>query len=319
MSETADNRDLRPAPTPADAVTGHWTTRILPAAVRPYGSLARWDRPIGWWLLMWPCWWSAALAAIAADSPLPNLWHLILFMVGAIAMRGAGCTYNDIIDRDIDANVARTRQRPIPSGAVSVRNAKIFMVAQALVGFLVLIQFNPFAIAVGLGSLAIVAIYPFMKRITSWPQFVLGLAFNWGALMGWAAAFGRLDWPPVLLYLGGIAWTIAYDTIYAHQDREDDAIIGVKSTARLFAHHTRFWISVFFAVALVLFLSAGLLAGAGWLFALLILAPVAHAVWQVRTLRIGDSAVCLALFRSNTIFGWLMFGALSATALINAL
>ncbi len=310
--------DRPAAPTPADAVAGHWTLRVLPAGLRPYASLARWDRPIGWWLLMWPCWWSAALAAIAAGHPLPNLWHLALFMIGAIAMRGAGCTYNDIVDRDIDANVARTKMRPIPSGAISVRNAKIFMVAQSLVGLIVLLQFNPFAILVGLCSLLVVAIYPFMKRITSWPQAVLGLAFSWGALMGWAGAFGSLAAPAFLLYVGGIAWTIAYDTIYAHQDREDDAIIGVKSTARLFAHNTKFWISVFFAAALGLFLAAGLTAGAGWPFVLFIAAPAGHAVWQVARLKIGDSARCLALFRSNTQFGWLMMAALVAVALLNA-
>ena len=306
------------APTPADAVAGHWTIRVLPPALHPYASLARWDRPIGWWLLMWPCWWSAALAAIRAGDPLPNLWHLILFMIGAIAMRGAGCTYNDIVDREIDANVARTRNRPIPSGAITVRNAKIFMVAQSLVGLIVLLQFNLFAIGLGIASLAVVAVYPFMKRITSWPQAVLGLAFSWGALMGWAGAFGRLDWPPVLLYVGGICWTIAYDTIYAHQDREDDAIIGVKSTARLFAHNTKLWISILFAAALALFLAAGLTAGAGPWLALFMLLPAAHIVWQVRTLKIGDSDTCLMLFRSNEKFGWLMMAALVAAALLNA-
>lgn len=305
------------APT-ADAVSGHWTRRVLPPRALPYASLARWDRPIGWWLLLWPCWWSAALAAIAAEQPLPNIWHLALFMIGAIAMRGAGCTYNDIVDRDIDANVARTKLRPIPSGAISVKNARIFMVAQALVGLLVLVQFNLFAILVGLGSLAVVAVYPFMKRITSWPQAVLGLAFSWGALMGWAAAFGALAVPPLLLYAGGIAWTIAYDTIYAHQDREDDAVIGVKSTARLFAHNTKVWISAFFAVALGLFTSAGLVAGAGWVFAAFMVVPAGHAAWQVGRLKIGDSGRCLMLFRSNTVFGWLVMGAFVAAALVNA-
>ena len=179
----------------ADAVRGHWADRFIPPALRPYARMARLERPIGWWLLLWPCWWSSALAADAAGA-WPNLWHLVLFLVGAVAMRGAGCTYNDIVDRDLDAEVARTRSRPIPSGRVSVRNAAVFLVLLALVGLLVLLQFNRFAVLVGVASLAIVAIYPFMKRITDWPQLALGLAFSWGALMGWAAWYGRLDWPP---------------------------------------------------------------------------------------------------------------------------
>ena len=186
-----------------------------------------------------PCWWSAGLAAIAAGHPYPNPWHVVLFFVGAFVMRGAGCTWNDILDRDLDAKVARTRSRPIPSGQVSVKAAAVFLVVQALIGLAVLLQFNRFTILVGIASLGVVAIYPLMKRIIWWPQIVLGLAFSWGALMGWAAVFGRLDAPALLLYAGSIAWVIGYDTIYAHQDREDDALIGVKSTARLFGARTR--------------------------------------------------------------------------------
>lgn len=293
----------------------HWVTRSLPDWLKPYARLARWDRPIGWWLLLWPCWWAAALAAIAAGAAFPNPWHMLLFLVGAIAMRGAGCTYNDIIDREIDAQVARTKMRPIPSGAVSVRQAQVFMVLQSLVGLAVLLQFNWFSILLGIASLAIVAIYPFMKRITSWPQFVLGLAFNWGALMGWAAVFGRIDLPAILLYVAGVSWTIAYDTIYAHQDRDDDSIIGVKSTARLFGAATKPVIAGFFAAALALIMAAGLTAGAGPGFVVLMALPAAHAVWQLRTLRIADSAVCLTLFRANREFGWLVMAALAGAAL----
>src|SRR5882757_5338783 len=215
--------------------TGNWVDTLAPSWFRPYLRLARADRPIGAWLLLLPCWWSAALAAIATGQPIPDPSHLALFFVGAFVMRGAGCTWNDIVDRDLDAKVARTRSRPIPSGQVSVKAAAVFLVAQALVGLAVLLQFNRFTILVGISSLGIVAIYPLMKRFVSWPQLVLGLAFSWGALMGWAAVFSRLEAPALLLYAGSIAWVIGYDTIYAHQDREDDALIGVKSTARLFA------------------------------------------------------------------------------------
>jgi 4-hydroxybenzoate polyprenyltransferase len=235
----AQDSTLKPSSTVADAVRGHWVDRWLPEAWKPYARMARLDRPIGWWLLLWPCWWSAALAAAALGRAYPDPWHLVLFLIGAVAMRGAGCTYNDIVDRDIDAEVARTRSRPIPSGQVSVRSAKLFLLAQALVGLAVLLQFNRFAIFLGIASLLTVAVYPFLKRVTDWPQLGLGIAFSWGALMGWAAAFGSLALSPVLLYLGGIAWTIGYDTIYAHQDKEDDALVGVRSTARLFGARTR--------------------------------------------------------------------------------
>jgi 4-hydroxybenzoate polyprenyltransferase len=216
----------------ADAPSGHWVYRALPRSMWPYAQLARWDRPIGWWLLLWPCWWSTALAATAFARPgdplltlLPSPLTLLLFLVGSVAMRGAGCTYNDIVDERIDAEVERTRSRPLPSGQVTRRQAWIFLVAQALVGLAVLLQFNGFAVVLGLCSIAVVAVYPFMKRITNWPQLVLGLAFSWGALMGWAVEFGDLDGPAIMLYLGSILWVIGYDTIYAHQDKEDDAIV----------------------------------------------------------------------------------------------
>jgi 4-hydroxybenzoate polyprenyltransferase len=205
--------------------TGNWVDTLAPAAARPFLRLARADRPIGSWLLLMPCWWSAGLAAVYAQA-LPNPWHLVLFLIGAFVMRGAGCTWNDILDRRLDALVARTRSRPIPSGQVSVTGAAAFLVLQALTGLAVLLCFNGFTILLGIASLIVVAIYPLMKRITWWPQIVLGLAFSWGALMGWAAFFGRLDAAAIVLYLGAIAWVIGYDTIYAHQDREDDALLA---------------------------------------------------------------------------------------------
>src|ERR1700752_3156167 len=265
----------RAAGSVADA-TGTWVDTLAPAWTRPYLRLARLDRPIGSWLLLLPCWWSSALAAVAGHSRAPSLWHIVLFFVGAFVMRGAGCTWNDIVDRDLDSRVERTRSRPIPSGQVSVAQAAAFMVAQALVGLLVLVQFNRFAILTGIASLAIVAVYPFMKRITWWPQIVLGLAFSWGALMGWAAAFGRLGWPAVGLYPGSIAWVIGYDTIYAHQDRDDDALVGLKSTALLFGERTRPMLAAFFAAAVVLIGIAGFGVGARLAFALGLAAFAAH-------------------------------------------
>ncbi len=241
----------------ADAVTGHWVDRHAPEAVRPYLRLARIERPIGWWLLLLPCWWSASLAAIAAGRPGPSLWHLALFLVGAVAMRGAGSTYNDIADRDLDARVERTRLRPLPSGRIRVRHALTFLVVQALIGLAVLLQFNRTAILVGIASLAPVAVYPFMKRVMPVPQAVLGLAFAWGALMGWVALFGRLDAPAYWLYAGAIAWVIGYDTIYAVQDIEDDEIAGIKSSARFFGTRVRLAVAGCF-LACVLFIGLAL-------------------------------------------------------------
>jgi 4-hydroxybenzoate polyprenyltransferase len=236
--------------------------------------------------------------------------QLALFFVGAFAMRGAGCTYNDIVDRDLDASVERTRSRPIPSGKVSVFSAGVFLVAQALVGFAVLLSFNVFTIGLGIASLAIVAVYPFMKRITYWPQIVLGLAFSWGALMGWAAAFARLDAPALLLYAGAIAWVIGYDTIYAHQDREDDALIGIKSTALLFGERTKPMLALFYGLAVILVGVAGLISGAGLVFAIGLLAFAAHLAWQIARLDIADPDRCLALFKSNRDAGLILFAGL---------
>jgi 4-hydroxybenzoate polyprenyltransferase len=296
--------------------TNNWVDRFAPIWTRPYLRLARLDRPIGSWLLLLPCWWSAALAAVAARAGLPNLAHVALFFVGAFAMRGAGCTWNDIVDRDLDARVERTRSRPIPSGQVSVGQAAIFLVVQALVGLLVLLQFNAFTIAAGIASLAIVCVYPFMKRFTYWPQIVLGLAFSWGALMGWAAAFGRLDAPALLLYAGAICWVIGYDTIYAHQDREDDALIGVKSTALLFGERTKPMLSVFYGLAVILIGAAGLAAGSGIVFGVGLLAFAGHLAWQVRRLDINDPDLCLMLFKSDRDAGLILFAGLVLDALL---
>src|SRR4051812_35933689 len=295
--------------------TGNWVDTLAPPFFRPYLRLARADRPIGAWLLLMPCWWSAGLAAIAAGHPYPNPWHVLLFFVGAFVMRGAGCTWNDIIDRDLDAKVARTRSRPIPSGQVSVKAAAIFLALLALVGLLVLAQFNRFAILLGIASLAIVAVYPLAKRVTWWPQIVLGLAFSWGALMGWAAVFARLDAPALLLYAGSIAWVIGYDTIYAHQDRDDDALIGVKSTARLFGERTRLALICFYALAVVLVGLSGVAAGTGMVFAIGCVFFGAHLGWQIERLDIDDPDLCLKVFKSNRDAGLILFAALTGDAM----
>ena len=282
-----------------------WLERALPVRCHPYLRLARLDRPIGTWLLLFPCWWSLALAA----SGWPDRhWLLLalLFAVGAVVMRGAGCTVNDILDRDLDAQVERTRGRPIPSGQVTTRQAAVFMVFQMLLGLLVLLSLTPTAIALGVASLVLVFTYPLMKRITWWPQAFLGLAFNWGALMGWAAVRDDLALPALVLYIAGIAWTLGYDTIYAHQDKEDDARIGVKSTARLLANRSRVWIAGFYAVALVGIGAAGWLAGLNPLFWLGLAAGGGQLAWQLRRWDWSDPGDCLLRFKSNRWFGWLI-------------
>jgi 4-hydroxybenzoate polyprenyltransferase len=297
--------------------TGNWVDGVAPAWARPYLRLARLDRPIGSWLLLMPCWWSVGLAAVHARSQV-NVWHLLLFFIGAFAMRGAGCTWNDIVDRDLDSQVERTRSRPIPSGQVTVASAAAFLVLQALVGLAVLLQFNRFTIYVGFASLAVVAIYPFMKRITYWPQIVLGLAFSWGALMGWPATFARLDLPALLLYAGAISWVIGYDTIYAHQDREDDALIGIKSTALLFRERTKPMLALFYALAVALIALAGWSAGAGFVFALGLLAFAAHLAWQIARLDVDDPINCLVVFKSNRDAGLILFAGLVLDAALRA-
>jgi 4-hydroxybenzoate polyprenyltransferase len=299
----------------ADA-TGNWVDSRAPQWSRPYLRLSRLDRPIGSWLLLMPCWWSAALAAGVARSigQLPLV--VALFFVGAFAMRGAGCTWNDITDRDLDARVERTRSRPIPAGQVSVPQAVVFLVVQSLIGLAVLLQFNGFAVLTGIASLVIVAVYPFMKRITWWPQVVLGLAFSWGALMGFAVTLGRIDATALALYGGAIAWVIGYDTIYAHQDAEDDALIGIKSTALLFGARTHRALTVFYALAVVLIGAALALAGAGLPAWIGLAAFAVHLVWQIQRLEIGDPARCLRIFKSNRNAGLLLFIGLLADALM---
>jgi 4-hydroxybenzoate polyprenyltransferase len=298
--------------------TGNWVDTRAPAWSRPYLRLSRFDRPIGSWLLLLPCWWSAALAAGVAGhfSSLPLV--LTLFLVGAFVMRGAGCTWNDITDRDLDARVERTRSRPIPAGQVSVPQAAAFLAVQALIGLAVLLQFNRFAVVTGIASLIIVAVYPFMKRITFWPQIVLGLAFSWGALMGFAVIVGRIDTPAVWLYGGSIAWVIGYDTIYAHQDAEDDALIGIKSTALLFGARTRPALAVFYGAAVVLIGMALVSAGANWPAWVGLAVFAAHLVRQIVRLDISNPALCLRIFKSNRDAGLLLFAGLLADAAMRA-
>jgi len=295
MNETT--ADLKPA----DAIIGTWVDNV-PSSYQPFLRLARLDRPIGTWLLFWPCVFGLVLGAIGSERPFSS-WHdlylLVLFGIGAVAMRGAGCTYNDIVDRDIDASVARTRGRPIPSGAVRVRTAWLFLGAQLAVGLAVLVQLNLFAIEIGAASLLLVAAYPFMKRITWWPQAWLGLTFNWGALLGFAAQTGAIDWADAMLYAGLFFWTLGYDTIYALQDVEDDALIGVKSTARLFGARARDWVLGFYGVAFALILAAGYAEHAGWPFTFVMLAAGAHLLWQVHTLQIDNAENALRMFRAN--------------------
>ena len=278
-------------------------TGVLPAAVRPFALLARRDRPIGWWLLFWPCAWGVALAGGAIER-----WELLLWLLlGSIAMRGAGCVYNDIVDRDLDRQVARTRSRPLASGAVSLRAAWIWLGLLCLVGLAVWLQINGTAKLMALGSLALVAAYPFMKRITWWPQAWLGLVFSWGALVGWLAIVPEFRWAMVLLYAGSIFWVIGYDTIYALQDREDDALVGIRSSALRLGENVRFGVLAFYTTALVGWGAAFWMVRPQWL-GLVALAPIGlHLLWQVLTLKSADGDDALAKFRSNRFAGLLMF------------
>jgi len=297
---------------PADAVAAALVDRA-PPTIQPYLRLMRLDRPIGTWLLYWPCLFGLALGAVADSRPFGSWrdWGLVLLLgIGAIVMRGAGCTYNDIVDREFDAKVARTRGRPIPSGAVSVKQAWLFAAGLSLIGLAILLMLDPLAIALGAGSLVLIAAYPFMKRITWWPQAWLGLTFNWGALLGFAAQTGTLDAADFVLYAGLFFWTLGYDTIYAHQDKDDDALIGVKSTALLLGARSREWILGFYTVAFTLILTAGFAEHEGWPFVLLMLLAGGHMLWQVHTLDIDDSARCLKLFRANRETGALIAAAL---------
>ena len=283
----------------ADAPRGNWVDAFAPDWLKPFARLARWDRPIGFWLLFWPCAFSLALAAMADAARGFNWSSALLMFLGAMLMRGAGCTFNDIVDTDIDRKVERTRARPIPSGLVTREYAAGFLSIQLLFGFWVLIQFNLYAILLGAASLVLVAIYPFMKRITWWPQLFLGLAFSWGALLGWATEFGGLSLPPLLLYAACILWTIGYDTIYALQDVEDDALIGVKSTARLFGRRTRMLVTLFYLAAFPLWMLSGWLAGGRTTFLLASLPAGAILTWQAWTLDGQAPGNALKRFKAN--------------------
>lgn len=294
---------------PSDIPRGGWVDRLLPSRLRPYARLSRLDRPIGSWLLLFPCWWSIALASVE-----PAIWHLfILFGLGAVLMRGAGCTWNDILDRDFDIRVARTRDRPLPAGEATVAGAFVWFVVQLGLSAAILLSFNSYAIWTGIASLSLVALYPLAKRVTFWPQFVLGLAFNWGALLGWAAVEAGLGVPAFLLYAGGIFWTLGYDTIYAHQDRRDDPAAGVGSSARaLGVPASKPWLLAFYGVAAALFCAAGTEAGLGWPFWIGLCCGVAQLTWQVADVDLDDARDCLAKFRSNRLFGWLLLAGIVA-------
>lgn len=289
-----------------DIVSNGWIDRRVPPAWRPYLRLARLDRPIGTWLLLFPCWWSIALA-----SPgLPDLGLMVLFAIGAVVMRGAGCTVNDMMDRNIDAAVERTRGRPLPSGQVTLRQALVFLAAQLLVGLVVLVQLNRPTIALGAASLLLVFTYPLMKRITGWPQAFLGLTFNWGALLGWVAVTGSLATAPVLLYAAGFFWTLGYDTIYAHQDKADDARIGIGSTALMLGDHSKIWIAGFYSIAYGLLMAAGTWAGLSFAYRLGLAVALLQLIWQWAAWNPDDRADSLDKFRSNRWFGWLVLGAI---------
>ena len=297
-------------PDASDIPKGRWVDQILPETIRPYIRLARFDRPIGTWLVLFPCWWSLALATTNWSPKFHLLWETfwfyILFGLGALVMRGAGCTFNDIVDREFDAKVARTADRPIPSGAVSVPQAVLFILFLSIIGFTILLQFNTFTIALGTSSLFLVAIYPFMKRITYWPQLALGLTFNWGALLGWSAVKGNLEAPAVIMYLAGIFWTLGYDTIYAHQDKEGDLVAGVKSSALKLGENTRPWLMMFYAIAILLTGVAGFNAKLSWPFYIALALAAGQLFWQTADLKIDDPADCLAKFKSNQLFSWLL-------------
>jgi 4-hydroxybenzoate polyprenyltransferase len=299
----------RKAPEIADAKRGSFV-EVLPVGWIPFAQMMRLDRPIGWWLLLLPCWWGLLLAQLTNGEHQPNWRMALLFLVGAVVMRAAGCIINDLADRDIDAKVERTRNRPLASGQVSVTAALVLLALLLAIGLAILLQFNRFTVVTGIASLLIVAVYPLMKRVTYYPQVVLGLAFNWGALVGWTAIRGAIEWPAIILYFGGISWTMAYDTIYAHQDKEDDAIVGVKSTALKFGDSSIYWLAGFFALALVLIDASLWQIKAPWPAHAGVFAAAVQALWQLMNFNGNDSARCLKLFRANRIFGLLIVGGL---------
>jgi 4-hydroxybenzoate polyprenyltransferase len=292
----------------SDIPIGGWIDRFAPVALRPYLRLMRLDRPIGTWLLLLPGWWSLALAA----DGWPDARLIVLFAAGAVVMRGAGCVFNDIADRNVDRLVARTAARPIASGAVTPRQGVVFLAVLLMLGLSVLLALRPAAMAWGVLALPLVFTYPFMKRITYWPQAWLGLTFNWGALLGWVAAGRTLAAPPLLLYAAGVFWTLGYDTIYAHQDKDDDALAGVKSTALRLGAATPVWLCLFYGLTLAMLSAAGRVAGVGAGFYGALAVAGLHLAWQIRQLDVDDAAVCLRLFRSNRVFGWLVLVAIIA-------
>ncbi|MEO1911967.1 MAG: 4-hydroxybenzoate octaprenyltransferase [Paracoccus sp. (in: a-proteobacteria)] len=290
-----------------DAPKGNWVDRYAPPRTRPWLRMSRADRPIGTWLLLLPCWWGVGLAMMTDAPRWFDLWIALACAIGAFVMRGAGCTWNDITDRDIDAQVARTRSRPLPSGQVSLRGAYFWLGLQALVGLAILVTLGRAAVWMGVASLVLVAIYPFAKRFTWWPQIFLGLAFNWGVMLAYAAHMGRVDVAPVVAWLGAIAWTIFYDTIYAHQDAEDDAMIGVKSTARLFGDASPRILAGFAILAVAVLAIATALPGRNLLIAWAGLAGfAAHLAWQLKKFEPDQGDVCLRLFRSNRDAGLIL-------------
>ena len=300
------------APLP-DARLDNWVDRYAPRPIRPWLKLARFDRPIGTWLLMLPGWQAVALAG-AEQGKGPDLRLLVLIAIGALVMRGAGCAYNDIVDRDYDAKVARTAQRPIPAGQISVKQACAYVAGLSLIGLMILLSLKPLAIALGIGSLGLVAAYPFMKRITWWPQAWLGLTFNWGAPLGYAAATGHFGWQAVLLYASGICWTLGYDTIYAVQDMEDDALVGVKSSARRLGDKAPRGVAIFYVLCVVLAAATAAVAHLGPLVWPFLATYALHFLWQARTLRVDDGALALRLFKSNREAGLILFLGLMAGA-----
>ena len=289
-----------------DLIADGWIDRRMPAWTRPYLKLARLDRPTGIWLLLLPCWWAIALASPAAAT---GIGMTVLFTIGAIVMRGAGCTVNDIIDRNIDAQVERTRGRPLPSGQVGLLGALVFLALELLLGLLVLIQLNRLTIWLGVASLVLVGVYPLMKQLTWWPQAFLGLTFNWGAVMGWAAVTGKIGWAAILLYAAGFCWTMVYDTIYAHQDSRDDEEAGVKSTARRFGQFSRLWLFGFAAAMIVLIDLAGGIMNLKSAFQYMLIPVVLHLLWILVFWKIDDPRDCLRRFQASRWTGLLVVAA----------
>lgn len=291
----------------SDIQRDSWMIRLAPERARPYMRLIRADRPIGTWLLLLPCLWSVTMASAAVEGVVPDPWYVLLFAVGAFVMRGAGCVVNDLWDRDIDGRVARTAERPIASGEVSVRQAMVFLSCLLLIGLTVLLQFNGATVILGVASLGLVGVYPLMKRITYWPQAFLGITFNWGALLAWCAVEGTVGWPAILMYVGGFFWTLGYDTIYGHQDKEDDVLVGVKSASIKLGRNTRPFAALVYALTVILLAFAGSSAGMGWFYFLMLAAAAMQFAWQVGTLDIDAPGNCLARFKSNRDAGLMIF------------